>query len=215
MFPPVEFATPDGVLCQGGHLTSWSLLSAYSQGIFPWPHTGYDLLWFAPPHRGVLFFDEFYLNSRLRRALRNSGFRITFNECFSEVMRACAAPRWCEGEWETGTWINDEVLESYTELHRLGFAHSVECWRDERLVGGLYGVNLGLYFAGESMFHREDNASKMCVVALVEKMSEAGAYWLDIETLTPHFEKMGARLVPREQFMELHRAAVHSKTRIF
>ena len=215
MFPPVEFANSDGVLCQGGHLTSWSLLAAYSQGIFPWPHKGYEMLWFAPPLRGVLFFEEIHVGSRLRRYLKNSGFEISFNRNFAEVMRACAEPRWCEGEWEEGTWISDDVLDSYGQLHEMGFAHSVECWQNGELVGGLYGVSMGLYFAGESMFHRRNNASKACVLALVEKMSAAGAYWLDIETLTPHFEKLGARLVPRNLFMEMHREALHTTARVF
>jgi leucyl/phenylalanyl-tRNA--protein transferase len=215
MFPPVELANEDGVLCQGGFLTPWSLIAAYTQGIFPWPHEGFDLLWFAPPMRGVLFFDELHVGSRLRRYMKSADFEITFNRAFGDVIRSCAQPRFYEGAYEEGTWIDEDVVSSYTELHRLGFAHSVEAWQDGELVGGLYGVSFGLYFAGESMFHRVDNASKACVLALVERMMTRGAMWLDIETLTPHFEKLGARLIPREDFMSLHRLALHTPVKLF
>ena len=207
LFPPVEDADEDGVLCYGGHLSPGVVLEAYRNGIFPWPHRDCPLLWFAPPERAVLCFDEFHINARTKRDLRKQNFRITFDEAFSKVIAACAAPRFYEGEWEEGTWINPEVVACYTELHYYGWVHSVEAWQDGELVGGLYGVLIGSHFCGESMFHRVPNASKACVVALVERLKQFGATWLDIETMTPHFERMGAREIPRDQFMDWMRQA--------
>ena len=208
MFPPVHQADDDGLLCWGGDLEIQTLLLAYKSGIFPWPHRDLPMLWFAPPQRALLLADELYLNTRLKRNLRNSGFEIRFDTVFGEVMRACAQPRWYDGEWEENTWIGDEIIESYEEMHRLGHAHSVECFLQDELVGGLYGVNFGAYFCGESMFHRVPNASKACVVALSEKLAQNGASWLDCQLMTPHFAALGAREVPRPEFMKMLKTAL-------
>ena len=208
MFPPVERADEDGLLCWGGDLKPQTLVAAYQNGIFPWPHRDLPLLWFAPPQRAILQFDELHLNTRLKRTLRNSGFEIRFDSAFSQVMRACAAPRWYEGEWEPNTWIWPEVIESYERLHQMGHAHSVECWQNGELVGGLYGVNFGAYFGGESMFHLVPNASKAAVVALCEKLRENGASWLDCQMMTPHFAALGAKEIARRDYSKRLKCAL-------
>jgi leucyl/phenylalanyl-tRNA--protein transferase len=152
MFPPVEHANEFGVVCWGGKLSPEVLLDAYSRGIFPWPHRGLPMLWFAPPERAILFVDELYVNARLRRALRQANYEIRFDTCFEKVIEACAAPRWVEGNFERGTWITKPLMRAFIGLHEMGFARSVEAWQDGELVGGLYGVSIGGYFAGESMF---------------------------------------------------------------
>lgn len=206
-FPPVEDADENGLLCWGGTLRPDVVLDAYQNGIFPWPHTGYPLLWFAPPERAILCFDEARFNARLKRDLRKQNFRITFDCAFPEVIEACASERWVDGELEDGTWITPGIINAYSKLHERGHVHCVEAWQGDELVGGLYGVLLGAHFCGESMFHRVPNASKACVVALIERLGSKGATWLDIETMTPHFERLGAREIPRETFMEWLREA--------
>lgn len=207
IFPPVEEADESGLLCWGGHLAPDVVLEAYRNGIFPWPHRGFPLLWFAPPERAVLCFDEFRVNARLKRDLRKQNFRITFDAAFPQVIAACAGERFVEGELEEGTWITPDITDCYSKLHARGWVHSVEAWLGDELMGGLYGILIGSHFCGESMFHRFPNASKACVVALVERLSARGASWLDIETMTPHFERMGAREIPRAEFTKwMHEA---------
>ena len=215
MFPLVESADEFGVLCWGGEISPATLTAAYHQGIFPWPHRGMPTLWFAPPQRALLWCDELHVGSRLRRYLRKANFEIRFDSAFDEVIEACAQPRWSEGEWERGSWINNAIKRAYKGLHRRGVAHSVEAWHDGELVGGLYGVSWGGYFAGESMFHQRDGASKAALIALVERLRERGVSWLDCEVMTPHFEQMGAREVPRAQFMEMLQTALSQPTRLF
>ena len=215
MFPPVEGADEHGVLCWGGQLSPETLTAAYRGGIFPWPHRGMPLLWFAPPQRALLWCDELHVGSRLRRALRKSEFEIRVDTAFERVIEACAAPRVVEGQTERGTWINKAVRRAYTQLHRQGHAHSVETWQAGELVGGLYGVSWGGYFAGESMFHWRDNASKAAVIALSARMKARGASWIDCEVMTPHFEALGAREVPRAQFMLQLDAALRQPVPIF
>ncbi len=207
IFPPVELADEHGLLCYGGHLAPDIVLEAYRGGIFPWPHEGYPLLWFAPPQRAILRFDELHLNSRLKRDLKKQNFRLSFDEAFPRVIEACAGERWVDGELDEGTWITPAIIDSYSVLHARGWVHSVEAWQDDELVGGLYGVLIGAHFCGESMFHRASGASKACVVALVERLKSKGVTWLDIETMTPHFERLGAREIPRVEFMEWMRDA--------
>jgi len=207
LFPPVERADEHGLLCYGGHLAPDVVLEAYRNGIFPWPHEGHPLLWFAPPYRAILRFDELRLNARLKRDLRKQNFHISFDQAFPRVIEACAGGRWVDGEYEEGTWITPAMKASYSTLHERGWVHSVEAWQGDELVGGLYGVLIGAHFCGESMFHRVPNASKACVAALVERLKSKGATWLDIETMTPHFERRGAEEIPRDEFMEWMRQA--------
>lgn len=211
MFPPVESADEDGLLCWGGELSTPVLTAAYRRGIFPWPHVGYPLLWFAPPRRGVLFCDEIKVSKRLRRSLRAANFETKINANFGAIIRACAASR----EYSAGTWINEEIISAYEELHALGIAHSVETYRDGELVGGLYGVSFGKYFGGESMFHREDNASKAALIFLCEYLRSRGAHWIDCQLQNPFFEKMGAREIPRDEFTRMLRVALSDSPALF
>jgi leucyl/phenylalanyl-tRNA--protein transferase len=197
MFPPVDLADEDGLLCYGGELSTPLLLEAYRRGIFPWPHEGFPLLWFAPPQRGVLFLDELRLSRRTRRAIRATNFSYKIDANFGAVIRACAAPR----AYADGTWINEEIVAAYEELHRLGVAHSVETYRNGELVGGLYGVSHGAYFCGESMFHHADHASKAALLFLCEYWCARGGSWIDCQLLTPFLASVGACEIPRAEFM--------------
>ena len=211
MFPPVESADEDGFLCWGGRLSVETLRLAYRSGIFPWPSENTPILWFAPPQRAILKFDELHVGSRLRRYARQKPFEIRLNTQFDAVTRECAAPR----VGENGTWITPAMRRAYGALHRAGDAHSVEAWHDGKLVGGLYGVSLGAYFCGESMFAREDNASKMALLWLIEHLKERGASWLDCQMMTPHFAAFGAREVERETFMGMLGEALEQEVELF
>ncbi len=172
-FPPVWKARRDGLLMIGGELSPEWLLAAYRRGIFPWPVTEEDveiLAWFSPHPRAVLEFDNLHVHRRLQRRLRRGEFEATFDQAFYEVIEACAAPR----AQSFGTWITPRMLGAYRKMHDLGWAHSVEVWQQGELVGGLYGIALGGFFGGESMFHRRRDASKAAVVFLVEHLRERG-----------------------------------------
>lgn len=215
MFPPVDSADEFGVVCWGGEISPKTITAAYQSGIFPWPHRGMPTLWFAPPQRALLWCNELHVGSRLRRSLRKAKFEIRFNTAFDEVIEACAQPRFVEGVWERGSWINNAIKRAYKELHRRGHAHSVEAWKNGELVGGLYGVSWGGYFAGESMFYRRDGASKAALIGLVEHLRERDVAWLDCEVMTPHFEQMGAREVRRAEFMEMLQTALSRPMQLF
>lgn len=211
-FPPVEYADDDGLLAMGGDLDIATLQAAYSQGIFPWPiRERFPVLWFAPPQRALLFFDEFHVGRRLRRELRHAGFetRVDFN--FPAIIQACARAR----RRERGTWITKRMQNAYIRLHHAGIAHSVETYQDGELVGGLYGVAIGAYFCGESMFHTHSGASKAAFIHLVEHLQARGATWLDAQMLTPLLESFGAREVPRDEFMSLLREAQQRSVVLF
>ncbi|GIX21609.1 MAG: leucyl/phenylalanyl-tRNA--protein transferase [Gammaproteobacteria bacterium] len=197
-FPPPEaaLAEPDGLLAAGGSLRPLRLLRAYRQGIFPWFNPGEPILWWHPSRRAVIFPEDLHLSRSTRKALRRRPFQITWNTAFGEVMRACAAPR----RGQTGTWIGPDMIEAYQRLHRLGYARSVECWRDGELVGGIYGVQLGRVFFGESMFSRVDNASKAALAAVAAAPDVA---LIDCQLPNPHLERLGMVLLPRARFVEL------------
>jgi leucyl/phenylalanyl-tRNA--protein transferase len=181
------------------------LVSAYSSGWFPMAVDGGEVRWYSPDPRGVIPLDGFHLPSRLARLVRGGRFRIEIDRRFEDVMRACAEAD--RKEEDAGTWISDEILASYVELHRLGLAHSVETWLDDRLVGGLYGVALGGAFFGESMFHHVTDASKVALAALVERLRRRGFRLLDVQWVTPHLEQFGAIEIPRAMYLkELERA---------
>jgi leucyl/phenylalanyl-tRNA---protein transferase len=199
-FPDPREATPEGIVAVGGRPEPALLDEAYARGIFPWPVEGYPLLWFSPPERGLLFFDELRVARSLARERRRTRLTFTFDRAFERVIGACASvPR----AHETGTWITREMVRGYCEFHRMGRAHSVEAWEDGNLVGGLYGVDAGGAFAGESMFRLRPNASKLALLFLIEHLRARGLGWLDIQVMTPHMEALGARLVPREEFLSL------------
>lgn len=183
------------------------LVHAYRQGIFPMAMEDGEIGWFSPDPRGVLPLDAMHLSSRLARVVRSRRFEVAIDRDFEGVMRACAADR------DEGTWISEEIIEAYVALHRQGMAHSVETWREGRLVGGLYGVHLGGAFFGESMFHVETNASKVALVALVTRMRERGFSLLDIQWVTPHLATFGAIEMPRAEYLaRLARALVQPCT---
>jgi len=181
-------------------IASSLLVSAYSSGWFPMAIDGGEVRWYSPDPRGVIPLDRFHLPSRLARLVRGGRFRIEVNRRFEDVMRACAETE--RKEEDAGTWISDEILASYVELHRLGLAHSVEAWLDDRLAGGLYGVALGGAFFGESMFHHVTDASKVALAALVERLRTRGFRLLDVQWVTPHLEQFGAIEIPRAAYLK-------------
>ncbi len=199
LFPPADHAE-DGLLAVGGDLSPERLLTAYSQGIFPWYSDGQPILWHSPDPRFVLTAETFRVPRRLERVLRNgSDLSLSLDEAFEDVIDACAkAPR----PTERGTWITEEMKEAYVELHRLGFAHSAEAFRDGKLAGGLYGVSLGAVFFGESMFARERDASKIAFVGLVDQLSRWGIDLIDCQVETSHLARFGARSMPRARYLE-------------
>lgn len=197
-FPPIEQAMrwPDGLLAAGADLSPRRLLAAYRHGIFPWFGEGEPILWWSPDPRQVLFVDELHVSQRLRRRLRRGEFEVRANTAFREVMLACAEPR----EDQDGTWITAEMIEAYCALHTLGHAHCVEAWRDGRLAGGIYGVQIGRMFFGESMFKRETDASKVALARLVDILKRIGIGLMDCQQETKHTTSLGARTIPRSEF---------------
>jgi leucyl/phenylalanyl-tRNA--protein transferase len=179
----------------GGVLPPSLLVAAYRRGLFPMGMEDGEIGWFSPDPRGILPLDAFHAPRRLQRVARSGRFEIAIDRDFEGVMRACADRQ------DDGTWISEEIVESYLALHRLGVAHSVEAWRGGQLAGGLYGVHLGGAFFGESMFHRETDASKVALIALVERLRAYGFALLDIQWTTPHLEQFGAIDVPREDYL--------------
>ena len=202
-FPDVSRALkePAGLLCAGGNLEPATLIAAYSRGIFPWFSDDQPILWWSTDPRMVLFPDEFKYSKSLAKTVRTQKFDVRFDTAFAEVIEGCAAPRTADG----GTWIVAEMQAAYTRLHQLGVAHSVESWREGKLVGGLYGIALGRMFFGESMFARETDASKVALVALVEKLKQDGFELIDCQQETKHLARFGARPIPRRDFT--HRLA--------
>ena len=200
-FPDVEqaFKEPDGLLAAGGDLSPPRLLNAYSQGIFPWYSPGEPILWWSPDPRCVLFPEKLKISRSLKRTLKKDRFDIRFNTAFADVMRACAEPR----PGQDGTWISDDMLNAYIKMHELGYAHSVECWQDGKLVGGLYGMLIGKVFFGESMFSRVSDASKVALVYLCEWLISKGVKLIDSQVHTAHLERMGAEMIPRREFVRL------------
>lgn len=182
------------------------LLTAYAQGIFPMAHQEdrWNIYWYAPDPRTILPFDTFHVSKSLGRTVRKGVFDIRYDTAFEQVMRACAEPR---GDGH-GTWISEGIIQAYVELHNLGFAHSVEAWQDNELVGGMYGVAVRGLFAGESMFHRVTDASKVCMVHLVQRLEEKGFVLHDCQFMTPHLRKFGAIEVPRFEYESRLREAL-------
>jgi leucyl/phenylalanyl-tRNA--protein transferase len=190
---------PNGLLAAGGNLTPDWLLTAYAQGIFPWYSEGQPVLWWSPDPRAVLFPKEFHLARSLSKVLRQGVFETRINSDFTGVISACAAPR----ASQLGTWLCTPMIEAYTHLHTLGYAHSVETWRENRLVGGIYGICLGGVFFGESMFSRETDASKVALARLVAEAPAAGLALIDCQVPSPHLASLGSRCIPRSEFLAL------------
>jgi leucyl/phenylalanyl-tRNA--protein transferase len=200
-FPPVEMALaePDGLLAAGGDLSSQRLLAAYHQGIFPWYNPGEPILWWSPDPRTVIFPEQFQPSQSLRKLLRKNHFRVTFDQCFTRVMQACAAVT----TDRPATWISDDIIAAYSQLHKLGHAHSVEVWQDDQLVGGLYGIAMGQVFFGESMFSRASNASKVAFATLMSQLAQWRFAMADCQVVNDHLLSLGAIEIPRSDFQRL------------
>lgn len=199
-FPPVDRASPEGLLAVGGDLSPERLLKAYREGIFPWYNDDQPILWWSPDPRAVLFPNKLHVSRSLRRRLRQDVYTVTLDISFRNVMEQCAGPR--QQYPEGGTWITDEMLNAYTRLHELGYAHSVETWQDGRLVGGLYGVAIGGAFFAESMFTRVDDASKMALVRLVKQLEAWNFRLIDCQQSSPHVMRFGAVEILRRDFIQ-------------
>lgn len=199
-FPDPRTADGDGLVAIGGDLSAPRLRLAYRSGIFPW--TVNPITWWSPDPRGVFDLNQFHISSSLAKFIRKRPFEITHDRAFRSVMQACAAPG------RGGIWITNEFIEAYSQLHKQGDAHSVECWQGGELVGGIYGVSLGGLFAGESMFHRATNASKVALCHLVEYLQSRSFALFDIQMVTPVTGQLGAMEIPREDYLNRLKAAV-------
>lgn len=207
--PPPEDADEDGVVGIGADLAPSTLVAAYRHGIFPWPHPGIPLPWFSPDPRGILTASSLHVSRSLRRTLRGCGWTTTVDHAFDRVVAGCAAARGPEG-----TWITGAMARAFRRLHDLGWAHSLEVWDGDLLVGGVYGVHLGTVFTGESMFHRASDASKVALVDLLDRLVEAGGGMIDAQLTTPHLVRMGAVDVARAQFLDALRAGRDADVRL-
>lgn len=208
-FPPVHLAE-DGLLAVGGDLSEARLLLAYRSGIFPWYSRGEPLLWWSPDPRMVLFPQEFHCSRRLARTIRQRPFEITIDRAFGRVIRACAeTPR----PGQDGTWITPAMETAYIRLNERGHAHSLECWENGELAGGLYGVAIGGMFFGESMFSRRDNASKIAMYTLSRAARAWGIPMIDCQVANPHLARLGAREIPRREFCRLLREGLNTPLR--
>ncbi len=200
-FPPVSSALtdPDGLLAVGGCLSTKRIISAYTQGIFPWYSDGEPILWWSPNPRLVLLPDKLHISKSLKKTLRKQALNISFDQAFTEVIQACAAPRYDE----EGTWLTQEMQVAYIKLHHEGYAHSIEVWHQEQLIGGLYGLAIGQVFFGESMFHRQTDASKIAFIHLVKYLTDWNYKLIDCQVQTQHLMSLGAEEITRPQFMSL------------
>ena len=195
-FPPLEAASPEGLLAVGGDLNPDRLLSAYRQGIFPWYSDDQPILWWSPDPRAVLYPSKLHISKSLRKSLRTRGFEVSADRAFALVIAACAESR-NRGE---GTWITSGMQDAYCALHRMGYAHSVETWHNGELVGGLYGLAIGKAFFGESMFSRVTDASKTALVGLATSLAAEGYRFIDCQVVSEHLTSLGAEATPRDRF---------------
>jgi leucyl/phenylalanyl-tRNA--protein transferase len=202
----------DDIVAVGGDLNPATLVAAYGRGVFPWPSEDLPLLWYCPRNRAILRFEKLHIGRGLARARRRTELRFTIDAAFPEVIAQCAArPR----PDQDGTWITDEMVHAYESLHARGVAHSVEAWKGDQLVGGLYGVDSGGAFSGESMFYTEPDASRLALLHLIDHLRERGVEWLDCQVLTPHFERLGAEEVPRATFLKMLAASLERELELF
>lgn len=197
-FPDPHDADENGILAVGGNLQPQTLLAAYSHGIFPWPIDELGLAWFSPDPRAVLDFKDLHVSKSLKKVMKRADYDVSIDRCFGRVIRECAAQ---ERPGQDGTWITPNLERSYCAFHQQGYAHSLEIWRAGDLVGGIYGVAVGGVFSAESMFHRLPNASKLAVVHLVEYLRGKNLSWIDIQVMTPHMRRFGAKHISRREFL--------------
>jgi len=199
-FPPVEETSPEGILAVGGDLSPERLMLAYKSGIFPWFEDDEPILWWSPEERMVLFFDDLKISKSMRSILKKNEFKITFNKDFKAVITNCQQAK---RVGQNGTWITDDMINAYCKLHELGYAKSVEVWKNEELVGGLYGIDLGDVFCGESMFSKVSNASKVAFITLAQKLEKANYKLIDCQVHNSHLESLGCVEIDREEFMSI------------
>lgn len=198
IFPHPSLGEDDGLLAVGGDLSAERLLLAYSNGIFPWYSEGEPILWWSPDPRFVLFPKDIRISHSMKKVLKKNTYTVTFDTCFRDVISSCANVR-----KESGTWINNDMIEAYYKLHELGFAHSVETWYEDKLVGGLYGISIGKCFFGESMFSTMSNASKVAFITLCKKLEQQDFKLIDCQVYTEHLKSLGAVNIGREKFLEI------------
>jgi leucyl/phenylalanyl-tRNA--protein transferase len=210
-FPPLHNALsdPNGLLAVGGDLSPQRLIKAYQQGVFPWFNQGEAILWWSPSPRTVIELTQIRINKSLRKFLNKNIYSVSINQCFDRVIDCCAnAPFRTEG-----TWIVDEMKQAYKDLHQLGYAHSIEVWENNQLVGGLYGVAINSYFSGESMFYLAPNASKVALVSLVQLLKNENISFIDCQMTNPFLTSMGAKEIKREDFIDAQQRAINSQLR--
>ncbi len=199
VFPPVHFADDNGLLAIGGDLSAKRLILAYKSGIFPWYNQGEPIIWYSPNPRMVMFPKDLKVSKSMRQVIRKTTYEITFNQNFSKVIHYCKT---INRPNQPGTWITNEMQEAYINLHQLGWAKSVEVWSNKELVGGLYGIDLGTVFCGESMFSKVSNASKLAFIFLVQKLEKENYKLIDCQVYNPHLESLGAKEISREDFLK-------------
>jgi leucyl/phenylalanyl-tRNA--protein transferase len=200
VFPPVEMATPEGIIAIGGDLGTERLLLAYRSGIFPWYNQDEPIVWWSPDPRFVLFPNKLRVTKSMQSVLNNGSFRFTINRAFCKVLQNCKT---ITRQGQEGTWITPAIEQAYTELHELGYAHSAEAWMNGELVGGLYGIRLGNVFFGESMFSKVSNASKFAFINYVHQLQKEKVTLIDCQVYTAHLESLGAKMIERNRFMAL------------
>lgn len=199
-FPPVSNANADGILALGGDLSPDRLLLAYKSGIFPWFEDDEPIIWWSPNPRMVLFLDELVVSKSMRNILNRNVFKVTFNQNFRAVISNCQN---IKRNGQNGTWITNDMIEAYCKLNEMGVAKSVEVWQNDELVGGLYGIDLGHIFCGESMFSKVSNASKVAFIALVNQLKKGNYNLLDCQVYNEHLESLGCREIDRTEFMQI------------
>lgn len=204
-FPSLEGASPDGILCSGGNLSPGMLLSAYRQGVFPWFNETDPIIWWSPDPRFVLLPEDLHVSATMLKLIRKRRFRLTLDSAFDEVIEQCSGVK---RPGQRGTWITTDMIDAYRHMHVLGYAHSVEAWMDDRLVGGLYGLSLGSAFFGESMFSLEADASKAAFIPFVWRLRDKGFTLIDSQVQTSHVESLGGRSIPRDRYLEYLSAAL-------
>ncbi len=209
VFPPLETASPEGLLAIGGSLDVETLLTAYSQGIFPWPiSSNSPLTWFSPDPRGIIKVSDFHLSKSFHKFLKKNPYQVTFNRSFEDVLKMCATTL---RKHETGTWITNDIIEGYTNLFNAGHAYSVEVYYENELVGGLYGVCIGDYFSGESMFHTMTSASKVALYSIIALLAKNKIHWIDTQMVTPIISSFGGSNISRSSFLTMLHQNISSK----
>lgn len=210
LFPHYDYATPEGIIAAGGDLSPQRLINAYANGIFPWFNPGEPIIWWSPDPRFVLFPDDLKVSKSMRPYFNKNKFQLTYDQNFRAVITACKKKK--RARQSGGTWITDDMVEAYCTLHELGYAHSVEAWQNNELVGGLYGISLGKCFFGESMFAKVSNASKFAFISLVQELKALDFKLIDCQQETQHLASLGAKAISRDAFLDFLTANAQEPT---